>query len=66
MFKTMVKKKTVDSWGLPISYDLGEDGETVEQVYCTICREYYSSRSTVLPSHKGIIKGLSDKWVNLL
>ena len=38
----MVKKKTVDGWGLPtIKYELAEDGNTVVKVYCAVCKDYY-------------------------
>ena len=64
----MVKKKTVDGWGLPtINYELAEDGDTVVKVFCALCQEYYGTRQTGGPyvvGHKGAISSLADKWVS--
>ena len=64
----MVKKKTVDGWGLPtINYELAENGDTVIKVFCALCQEYYGTRQIGGPyvvGHKGAISSLADKWVS--
>ena len=64
----MVKKKTVDGWGLPtIKYELAEDGDTVIKVFCALCQEHYSNRTAGVPhvvGHKGAVCSIADKWVS--
>ena len=62
----MVKKKKVDGWGLSqiICYELENDNDTVKNVFCKICRDFYTQKSTKPVSHtRGTVGMLTDKWV---
>ena len=59
----MVKKKTVDGWGLPtIKYELAADGDTVVKVFCELCQTFYANR-TADPNASGAVRSLVDQWV---
>lgn len=60
----MVKKKTVDGWGIDcIECKLADDGLTVTEIVCKVCRDFYSSHRKNESTIRGFLSQFADNLV---